>query len=81
MHMIDIPKIMNPNLVPEKANIHLATHSPTLGKEAIEIYRQGNFDEWQCWQSSKIFERDFVISLICLPPRQDSKWLFAGVYR
>lgn len=81
MRMIDILKIMNPNLDPEKAKIHSATHSPTLGKEAIEIYQQGNFDEWQCWQSSKIFKRDLVISLISLPPRQDGKWLFAGVYR
>ena len=81
MRMIDILRILDPNLDPERAKIHLATHSPTLGKEAIEIYREGKFDEWQSWQSSTIFKRDLVMSLISLPPRKDGKWLFAGVYR
>ena len=81
MRMLDILMTMNPKLDPDKAKLHIATHSPNLGREAIDIYFSGEFNEWQSWNEPESFNRDLVISLICLPPRSDNKWLFAGIHR
>lgn len=81
MHILDILTILNPSLDPEKAKLHIATHSDTLGMQAIDIYLAGEFDEWQCWNEPGSFNRDLVISLISLPPRESNKWLFAGIYK
>ena len=79
MRMMDILTIMNPDIYPEDMKLHLAT--PGRDKqEPINVYRRGDFQDWQCWQTQKNFERPFVISLISLPPRNEHKWLFAGVY-
>ena len=77
MLMFDLLEIMNPNLNPAEAKLHLATWNGSV--HPIDIYRAGDFDEWQRWQRRKNFERMFVISLINLPPQRDS-WLFAGIY-
>ena len=81
MRMLDILKIMNPGLDVTKAKLHLAYRSTTLGMEAIDIYLAGRFNEWQCWNNPGSFNRELVISLIGLPPRPYTKWLFAGIHR
>jgi len=54
--------------------IHLAggPHKP------LEAFFQGNFKEWQEWQTQRNFQCKQVISLIDLGY---NKWLFAGVYK
>ena len=81
MNMLQFLQAMNSSFEPEEAKLHLATHGPTLSKEAIEIYTAGEFDEWKCWNEPGSFNRDYVISLISLPPRDSGRWLFAGIHR
>ena len=78
MLMFDLLGIMNPNLNPAEAKLHLATWNGV--EQPLDVYLAGNFNEWQPWQNAKNFERKFVISLIDIP-HQTNKWLFAGVYR
>ena len=78
MLMFDLLGIMNPNLNPAEAKLHLATSNGV--EQPLDVYLAGNFNEWQRWQNAKNFERKFVISLIDIP-HQTNKWLFAGVYR
>ena len=81
MHLLQFLRAMNPRFDPEDAKLHLATHSETLNMQAFEIYTSGKFDEWQRWNNAGSFNRDLVISLVSLPPRDDGRWLFAGVHR
>ena len=81
MRMLDILKTMNPMLDSEQAKLHIASHSPNLGMEAVDIYFSGDFDEWQSWNEPGSFNRELAISLIGLPPRPNDRWLFAGVHR
>ena len=81
MRMLDILMTMNPDFDPDKAKLHIATHSPSRGMEAIDIYLAGEFNEWQSWNEPGSFNRNLVISLISLPPRPNEKWLFAGIHR
>lgn len=55
--------------------IHLATGSDW---PPLDAYFDGRFKEWQENQKNKNFSRDMVIGLIHL---NNSRWLFAGVYR
>ena len=80
MRMIDLLAVMNPGIEPEDMKLHLATPGRD-NREPIEVYREGDFHDWQSWQTRKNFERPFVISLISLPPREGDMWLFAGVYK
>lgn len=76
MYVFDLLQILNSDIQPKKAKIHLAGWN---GEEnPIDVYLAGQFEDWQSWQSRKNFERQFVISLISMP--QTDKWLFAGVY-
>ena len=81
MWLLDILKILNPSFDSAKAKLHIATHSPSLGMEAIDIYLAGYFDEWQRWNEPGSFNRELVVSLISLPPRSDHRWVFAGIHR
>jgi hypothetical protein len=76
MLLFDFLKLFDSTIVPSESKIHLATND---GKEnPLEVYKAGNFDEWQRKQSKKNFERKYVISLIALPEK--NSWLFAGVH-
>ena len=77
MLMFDFLQAINPNLNPAEAKLHLATWNGRVNP--IDVYRAGNFDEWQRWQRQKNFERKLVLSLVILPPQKDV-WLFAGIH-
>jgi hypothetical protein len=64
-------------LSPGQCKIHLATSDRK--QNPLDVYWEGNFDEWQAWQTKKNFERPYIISLISLPAK--NKWLFVGVYK
>lgn len=61
----------------ERCKIHLASWDG--GKDPLDVFLEGSFDEWQSWQTKKNFGREYIVSLINLP--QKDRWLFAGIYR
>lgn len=77
MRIFDFLAIMNPKIHPEETKVHLATQGS--GEHPLDLYRIGQFEEFQRWQKKRNFERKFVLALI-QRPALDS-WLFAGVYR
>lgn len=76
MNLLQLLSAQDPEFVLSKCKIHLACWN---GKEEpIDKYFQGTFNQWQCEQNNKNFERPLVISLIDLPQRH--LWMFAGVF-
>ena len=76
MRIFDFLAIMNPSIDPKETKVHLATKGSS--EHPLDLYHIGEFEEWQCWQKRKNFERKFVLSLVEL--RDQDRWLFAGVY-
>lgn len=76
MKLFDILNILNPDITPGNAKLHLAGWNGE--EDPLEVYLQGQFEEWQCWQTRKNFPRKYVVSLINL--NNVNTWLFAGVY-
>ena len=77
MLLFELLKVTDPDLKPEYCKLHLATWN---GEEnPLDVFLAGNFDQWQCWQTKRNFEREFVIALIALPA--SNQWLFAGLYK
>lgn len=76
MRAFDLIALMDPEVVVERAKIHLATWN---GQDnPLDLYLAGKFEDWQRWQNKRNFGRRFVLSLIKLPGR--GRWLFAGVH-
>lgn len=70
-------KLVHPGLDPRQIKIHCAVHN---GREdPIDVYLEGRFEDWQCWQKRRNFERSYVVSLIATG--QKHQWMFAGLYR
>lgn len=73
---------LDKGVTPERCKLHLAT--PTRERnEPLALYRKGEFDEWQSYQSAKrrpFSSREFVVALIDMKlPGRPQRWLFAGV--
>jgi len=77
MLIFDFLALLDPEVVPAKTKIHLATPAPG-GPSPLDAYFAGEFPEWQSWQTKRNFERPFVLSLIGLSGAH--RWLFAGLY-
>ena len=76
MRAFSVVSLLDPDVVPEKTKIHLATWNGA--DNPLDVYLRGEFAEWQSWQSKRHFERAYVLSLIALPGH--NRWLFIGVY-
>jgi len=76
MKVVNFIQVMDPDVTPERAKIHLATWDGE--KNPLDVYLAGEFEEWQRWQTRRNFKRSFIISLIAL--RAANRWLYAGVY-
>lgn len=77
MRVFDLLSILNTDIRPEDSKVHLATWN---GEDnPLDVYLAGGFNEWQCWQTRKNFERKYVLSLINMPGI--NRWLFAGIHR
>ena len=76
MKLFDVLKLLNPAITPEESKIHLAKHNGR--HDPLDLYFADEFDEWQCRQKTRNFERNYVISFIKLPTLDN--WLFAGVH-
>jgi len=67
---------LDPDVLASNSKVHLAVWN---GREdPLDKFIDGDFEEWQRWQTKRNFQRDFVVSLIALPGR--SRWLFAGCF-
>lgn len=77
MELFQLLKVLSQKVDPERAKLHLASHNSV--DNPLDVYFNGDFEEWQSWQSRRNFERDYVISLIALPSSE--QWLFVGVFQ
>jgi len=76
MRIFDLISLLDPEVVPRKSKVHLATWNGR--DDPLQVYLRGEFNDWQCWQGRRNFERPYVISLINLSAPH--RWLFAGVH-
>lgn len=59
-----------------KFKVHLAK-GPENSLEALDVFLEGTFEEWQGFQSKKNFELPYIFSMIYI--RKD-EWVFGGIY-
>ncbi|MCW0459068.1 hypothetical protein NB717_000136 [Xanthomonas sacchari] len=77
MLLYDLIQLHEPSFDPNQAKVHLARYNAI--DHPIDVYKRGEFDEWQRWQNGNNFNRSLVVSLI-----QDgatTRWMFAGLFR
>jgi hypothetical protein len=72
----DILGILVPAAAAEATKIHLACYNGE--EDPLDVYLNGNFEEWQRVQTKKNFGRPFVLSLIAMD--HPNSWLFAGLH-
>lgn len=76
MKLFELLQSLDQELSPDDCKVHLAVWN---GREdPLDKFIDGDFEEWQQWQTKRNFQRDQVVSLIALPGR--SRWLFAGCF-
>lgn len=76
MLVFDLLHLSEPYLTPENCKVHLAGWDTK--RDPLQVYFEGEFDDWQSWQSKKHFERPYVVSLIQMSSRH--RWLYVGTY-
>ncbi|MGQ8485866.1 GIY-YIG nuclease family protein [Klebsiella aerogenes] len=74
MQLFKYINLVYPEFDHTKSKIHLARYNGT--ENPLNVYRFGQFDNWQKYQNKKNFEKKFVVSLI----QSGRRWLFAGLY-
>lgn len=77
MILFDLVRCWEPAFAADKSKVHLARHNGS--EHPLDVFIQGNFDEWQRWQDARNFQREFVVSLI--QAGSPTRWLFAGLFR
>ncbi len=75
--LFDLLKFWEPTFSAEKSKVPLARYHGN--EQPLDVFIQGNFDEWQRWQGGRNFQREFVVSLI--QAGSPTRWLFAGLFR
>ena len=76
MRLFDLLRMQEPSFDPSTAKVHLARWNQI--DKPIDVYRRGEFDEWQRWQNGHNFNCPMIVSLI-----QDgsaTRWMFAGLF-
>lgn len=77
MILFDLVRCWEPAFSVKKSKVHLARYNGS--EHPLDVFVQGNFDEWQRWQEARNFQREFVVSLI--QAGSPTRWLFAGLFR
>ena len=77
MRVLDMLRLLVPELEPIKPKIHLAGWNGHA--DPLDVFVAGRVPEWQSYQSQRNFERPFVLALI--KTKQRDRWLFAGVHK
>jgi len=75
--LYDLIKLYEPSFDPKCTKVHLARNNKI--EDPIDVWLDGRFDEWQCWQRKRNFDRATVLSLIQIP--NTYRWMFAGLFR
>ncbi|WP_230622765.1 GIY-YIG nuclease family protein [Enterobacter kobei] len=78
LKLFDYLKIEHPDLTPETTKVHLAQMND-YKEEPLVKFKEGTFDEWQCWQKRLEFSRKYVVSLLRVPGTET--WLFGGAFK
>lgn len=77
MQLFDLLRMQEPSFDPSKAKVHLARWNKI--DHPIDVYRRGEFDEWQRWQNGHNFNCPFVVSLVQVG--SSTRWMFAGLFK
>ena len=77
MLLFDLLKMWEPTFSANRTKVHLARHNGD--EHPIDVFLEGQFDDWQKWQSKQNFKEEFVVSLIQAGSK--TRWLFVGLYR
>ena len=77
MLLFDLLRLQDPSFDPDKAKVHLARWNQH--DHPIDVYRRGEFDEWQRWQNGHNFNCSRVVSLIQVG--SSTRWMFAGLFK
>lgn len=78
MKLFDYLRMVCPDLTPLATKVHLAQMNE-YKEDPFVKFREGAFDDWQCWQKRLEFNRTYVVSLLRVPGTET--WLFAGVFQ
>lgn len=76
MRVFDLLRVLDSALSPGRTKVHLAGWNGE--EDPLRVYLEGRFDDWQCIQTRKNFERPVVLSLIQLPEKD--RWLYVGAF-
>lgn len=77
MLLYDLIRLHEPLFDPKQAKVHLARYNDI--DHPIDVYKRGEFEEWQRWQNGNNFSRPLVVSLI--QDGSTTRWMFAGLFR
>ena len=77
MKVFELLQIQEPTLTPKNCKIHFARFNQH--EHPLDVFIEGKFDEWQAWQSSRNFRREFVLSFV--QAGTTTSWLFVGLFR
>lgn len=77
MRLFDLLKVWEPTFAPSKAKVHLARYNGR--HRPLDVFLEGDFDQWQRWQTRRNFQREFVVSLVNMGT--PTHWLYAGLFR
>lgn len=77
MQLFQFLNALSPVMTPGSSKVHLAVHNGI--EDPLDVYRRGDFDRWQKWQTRQNFSRrQHLVALISI--RGTPNWLFAGAY-
>ncbi|WP_170851407.1 GIY-YIG nuclease family protein [Enterobacter hormaechei] len=77
MELFQYLQSLYPQLTPNNSKIHLASTNE-YKENPIQEFVKETFDDWQCLQKLKSFNRTYVISLI--QTEDKARFLYAGTY-
>ncbi|CUJ71889.1 GIY-YIG nuclease family protein [Achromobacter xylosoxidans] len=77
MKVFDLLQLQEPSLKPENCKIHFARYNQH--EHPLDVFIEGQFDQWQSWQGARNFKRDFVLSFV--QAGTTTSWLFVGLFR
>lgn len=76
MLVFDLVRLMDLDITPDNTKVHLAAWNGS--EDPLQVYFQGEFDDWQTWQTQRNFDLPYVLSLIKMP--EEDRWLYVGIY-
>ncbi len=75
--LFDLLRTCEANFSVAKSKVHLARFNQH--EHPLDVFLEGNFDEWQNWQRNRNFGREYVVSLV--QANSPTRWLFVGLFQ